>query len=296
MDDNQNPNPWESPATTDPQAQPEHEPRQGGDDRQPNFDSAMDVAKELWSEHRSTLLTAWAMFAGIWLMSSLFMGIGGAAVGMDPGSQQEVIENMPGGGNNAFAFFDIFGPGYWAFLAVSMVIGVLQLGVGIATLAPVRQAWFDGRSLSAGEVVGLIGRRIFSGALLYFVYSILVTIGTVLCCIPGLLAAYFLMPTFYLVGGRGDGVFDSISTSFNWGKRHAGLLVILIIITFGVAMGLGVVNFFSSQILVSMGKAGYVVSQLVAWFLGVTGFFFIWVFYAATMISIDQSEEHTAGW
>lgn len=294
MDDNSGPNPFQPPQTTDPRREPE--PGQPRERRPPTFDTAMSIAKELWRDHRSTLLTAWGVLAGVWLVSSLTMGVGGVALGMDPVSQQETIENMSGGASNPLAIFEIFGPGYWAFMALAMVIGFVQVGVAVATFAPLRRTWVEKRNLSSGEVLGDMGSRILPGMLLYLVYSIITTIGIFMCCIPGLVAGFLLMPSFYLVGGRGDGIFDSLSTSFEWAKKHVGLLLIFIVIVLGASFGMALVLGVAGQVVMAAGKVGYVLSQLLSWFVGVFVGFFMWLLLAGTMITIEQAEGRVGEW
>lgn len=293
---NETPNPWQAPQTNEPEARPEPSAA-AGDYRRPNFDTAVAITKELWNNHLSTLLTTWGVYAGIWLVTSLAMAFAGVALGVDPASQQEALENMPTGpGGDPFAVFDMFGEGYWAFMGLAVLLGFMQVGVAVGTFRPLRRAYTQGRVLSASEVLGDMGSGIIPGAVLYLVFTLGVTIGAMLCCIPGLLVAYFMLPTFYLVGGRGDGIFDSISTGFGWGKRHIGLLVILIAITVGVVIAFSCVGGVIGQLMMSMGKAGYIVSQLVSWFFGVFFGFFAWIFYAGTMLTIEQAEDHSLGW
>ncbi|MFP4600252.1 MAG: hypothetical protein ACLFVJ_18500 [Persicimonas sp.] len=229
------------------------------------------------------------MVALLWLVGSVVVGIGGAAFGMDPASQQEMMKNAPAGGDNPFVFLEMMGPGYWAFLGLSVILGFVNVGVGVASFAPLRRAWVEERNLSISEVLGELGNRIIPGALLYFVFSIGFTVGAILCCIPGLLVGYFMLPTFYLVGGRGNGVFESLETGFEWGKKHVALLAIFI--AAGIMVGLAMVCVAGAigQVVLTMGKVGYVLSQLMSWFIGVTLGFFIWLYYAAMMLTIEQA-------
>ncbi len=294
MDENQTPNPWEAPQTRDPMAPPEPQSRRTDEFRPANFDTTMDIAKELWRDHRPTLLTVWGVFSSLSLVAALITGIGGAAVGLDPASQREMLKNMPTHGANPFGAFGAFGPGYWAFIGIMIVLLFVQMGVGVSTFGPLRQAWHEGRNLTTGEVLSTMGSRVLPGLALYVIFIMGIVIGAMLCCIPGVLAAYFLMPTFYLVGGRGDGIFDSVSTAFDWGKKYVSLLIIFAIIAFVIGGSAGCIGNVVGQVLMAMGKVGYVLTQLVSWAFGVVIGFVVWVYYASTMITIELSEEQVA--
>lgn len=287
-------NPYESPQTHDPQADAVA-PRSPSDPRRASFDSALDIVKELWSNHFSTLLTSWGTLSAFWLVSTLVTSFAMIMLGLDPGSQQEMIDDMATGGGTPLALLDMFGPGYWALVGLSILLGFVQMGLGIASFGPVRRAWVEGRNLSAAEVLGQLGSRMPHGALHYFIFTIVFTIGAVLCCIPGLVVGYFMLPTFYLVG-RGDGIFDSLSTGFQWAKTHVTLLVLFIGVSIGIGLVIACFAGVVSQLTLSMGNAGYMISQVFSWLLGTFFGFAIWLAYAGTMLAIDQAEEHGMGW
>ncbi len=291
MDDNQTPNPYRSPSTRDPEPPPQPGPRQTSQHRPANFSTVMNIGRELWRKHRSTLLSAWSIVAGFWLLGSLVTGIGGTMLIIDADSQQGVMPDTPAGDGNPLAYLDMLGPGYWGLLGLSVVLGFIQAGVGMASYAPIRRAWMEGRNLSTWEVLSEMGTRIIPGALLYVIFTIGFTVGAILCCIPGLLVGYFMLPTFYLVGGRGDGVFESLSTSLEWSKKYVDLLAMLIGVGILVGLGMGCIGGVTGQFFEPSGKASYLISQLGSWLVGVTLGFFIWLHYAGTMLTIEQAEQ-----
>lgn len=291
MDNHQNP--YESPQTHDPQAELQATRRQNGN-LSASVDTAIEISKDLWNNHASTLLTAWGTLSAFWLVSTLVMSFGMLMLGLDPASQNEIIERLSTGDAHPLAIFDMFGPGYWALVGLSMVTFYIQMGLGIASFGPVRVAWREKRTLSTAEVLGQMGNGIARGSLFMLLFSIAFAIGIVLCCIPGLVVGYFTLPAFYLVG-RGDGIFDSFSTSFKWAKRHATLLVLLIGISIGIGLVMMCLMTVGSSITLMMGNVGYILSQVISWFLGTFFGFVIWLFYSGTMLAIDGAEEHATG-
>lgn len=295
MDDNQSPNPYETPATHDPQADVAAPRPTGSTPRKANFDTVIDVIKELWRDHAPTLLSAWGSYSAVWLLISLITTVGSLALGVDPASQQEALENISSGRAGPTAILDLFGPQFWAFMGLTVLLGFVQMGVGVATFGPVRRAWKEGRSLSIMEVVGQIGTGIGRGALFYLVFTIAFTVGIVLCILPGLAVGYFMLPAFYLVG-RGDGIFDSLSTGFEWAKRHVALLAVLIAASIGLVFVFACLGGVGSQIFMATGKVGHIISQIFTWFFGSVIGFGVWVLYTGTMLTIEQDEEQSMDW
>lgn len=292
MDDNQTPNPWQAPQTHDPMRQPE--PHQTDDYLPVTFQSTMTVAKKLWNEHRPTLLAAWGIPAATWLAVSLLLAVIRPVAGVDL-FRDHALKSMHAHGG-PFAAFSALGTGYWIFLGITMVLGIFLAGIGVASFAPIRRAYFEGINLSGGEVLSELLGRAGSGIALYLIFIIAFVLGSFLCCIPGLAVGFFMLPTFYLVGGRGDGVTDSLSTGFDWAKKHFVLLLILLGVGVGMVVVMACPAGVASQLMMRMGKVGYMLRQLISWFFGAFLGFFAWLLYASMMITIDQAEDHGMNW
>ena len=200
---------------------------------------------------------------------------------MSMGMWQE-FEN-PGSGPPEPEFGALFALGMVGILIFVMILG----GLGAGPMAPIRRAARG--DMAAVQDIGTTFKQSIRAGLwaipIMFIVNIVVTIGTVLLILPGLAAAFFLTPAIYLVVTEQAGVFESISMSFNWVKKHAGavgaLWVALIggyFVLFGLVFCLSLIPFVGSLIALPIQLAGY-------------AFFF--VVYVAAMLTIDSAEN---GW
>lgn len=123
-------------------------------------------------------------------------------------------------------------------LFTSIVAQVLYGGLIKGALAQV-----DGRPIGVGEMWS--GLKYADIAVAGILVSVMTSIGTALCVLPGLVVGYLAMFTLYFVVDRGMAPVEAIAASFRFVSSHVAdtlvfyILVILVVIAGALLCGVG---------------------------------------------------------
>ncbi len=127
-------------------------------------------------------------------------------------------------------------------LVVSLLVGIvgqiLYAGLIKGSLAQV-----DGRPIPLGQMWS--GLNYADIAVAGILVSVLTSIGTALCVLPGLVVGYLAMFTMYFVVDRGMAPVEAIKASFSFVSSNVGdtlvyyILVILVVIAGAILCGVG---------------------------------------------------------
>ena len=126
---------------------------------------------------------------------------------------------------------------FWGGFVGALVIGMLvTIAVWLLRIGLLRAAL----RTSSGEVPSLAdlttGHNTGAYILTAIVVGVLVAIGTVLCILPGLAAAFFLIFAATHSLDKGAGVGDSLRWSFEAVKTNVVPVIILVLLTFVVGI------------------------------------------------------------
>ncbi|WP_030483660.1 hypothetical protein [Nocardioides aequoreus] len=132
--------------------------------------------------------------------------------------------------------------GFLYNLVVSLLVGIvgqiLYAGLIKGSLAQV-----DGRPISVGQMWS--GLKYADIAVAGILVSVMTSIGTALCVLPGLVVGYLAMFTLYFVVDQGMAPVEAIKASFSFVTSNLGdtlvyyVLVILVVIAGAILCGVG---------------------------------------------------------
>ncbi|MFW5967163.1 MAG: hypothetical protein ACOCV2_06575 [Persicimonas sp.] len=113
-----------------------------------------------------------------------------------------------------------------------------------------------------------------------------------MCCVlPGLVVAFIFYPAPYLVSSLDYGVFESLSASFNWVKRHWVLILVVSLLGIAIAVVMVLTSMFGAVVFVeSMGEAGIFASSFLIWVIATILGYFVWIFGGSVLITIEEYE------
>ncbi len=135
-----------------------------------------------------------------------------------------------------------------AIQLIAIVQVILILSLRVALLSTVRRVAFEGAEAvgSLGAVVQNMIGRIGPSILITLVMGIIVTVGFILCVIPGLVALFFFAFAPYLVAARGTEIVAGLQESARWARREWLLLVtallVAIVVSGAIACVVGLVT------------------------------------------------------
>ncbi|WP_415852179.1 hypothetical protein, partial [Tsukamurella ocularis] len=127
-----------------------------------------------------------------------------------------------------------FGATIGVSLLFGLIIGIVQYLIHTALLSGLLDL-ADGKQVTLGSFFK--PRNTGPALLAALVVTIAVTIGSMLCIIPGLVAAWLLMFAIVATVDRGLGLGDALRTSFETAKNNAGNSLLVWILT-SLIMGL----------------------------------------------------------
>ncbi len=115
-------------------------------------------------------------------------------------------------------------------VGVVQVVAVMTLRV--ALLNTLREVAFGGPGSMdrLGAVVGDVRRRLGPAFVITVVLGIIVSIGMVLCVLPGLLALFFFAFAPYLVVSRNYEIVESLRESAKWAAREWALILSALVV------------------------------------------------------------------
>ena len=154
----------------------------------------------------------------------------------------------------------------------------------IALERPLAHRVFD-RTVDPGSIVDTL-KGVLSKVIWVFLASIIVSLGTTLllpCCLLGLAVAFFLAQSPYLVAVHDRGVIESLSESFERGKKHWHLvvlffapLILLGLITWGIvgvgSVIVGFIPYVGTLLLPVFQWLGSLIVGVAAFILGTAAF------------------------
>ena len=151
---------------------------------------------------------------------------------------------------------------------IAQGIGVVQMVVilafRVALLNTLRDVALGGAEAVRdwGAVAQDVFGRFWSSLSITIVFLLIVSIGFVLCVLPGLVALFFLAFAPYLVAARGDTILDGLRRSAIWATREWALLLSAVVVAvlalglMGCVMGLLSGVFARDVLAVPVGLAG----------------------------------------
>ena len=164
----------------------------------------------LWRDGLTTLLAPWLTIA---LADLLFVGFSIGVVLATGGAEA---------GRGAM--------GVVQFIGVIQVVVIMTLRV--ALLWTLREVGFRGPTAvrSLGEVGETIFQRIGSALAITVVMGVILSVGFMLCVIPGVVALFLLAFAPYLVVAKGMGVVESLAESARWAQRQWAVLLTALVV------------------------------------------------------------------
>jgi len=176
-----------------------------------------------------------------------------------------------------------------SFIAVNMLLGLVLGAFYAASYYPMREMIL--RRLepdtSLVQILSLYLSRLLAVFVFYIIMGLAIMLGMVFLIIPGILLSYFLTSGPYLVSARRETLRAAISTSFLWGVQHWRLILaawIVSILTGGISV-------LIPPILGSVFNLTFWAEGLWAQIATLPFIFLAWLYWCATFIVIDFSEE-----
>lgn len=219
-----------------------------------------------------TVLVPWLAIAAV---DFIFVAVSAALIWGQSGS-----EPLPAGGAQA---------------VVLQTISAVEIAVVLTLRVLLFRALRDLAMLGPSSVMSLreVARGMLSRLVPTFLVNILVgaivSIGLVLCVLPGLVAIYFLAFAPYLVAVGQSGVLDAITRSATMARRHVVLLLtgFAVAAVFAGVMGCSL----GASAAVIQGTAGVAGGLLVGWVLNTVLGYLAWLWWGAVYITAEQRDQ-----
>ncbi len=123
-----------------------------------------------------------------------------------------------------------FNPGVLVFNVIGSIVGLMLSAVAIRVAFDV----VDGREVSVGNAFNRIDFvQVILAAILV---GVLVTIGLMLCILPGIVVLFMTFMTNYFIVGKGQDAITAIKSSFSLVSANFGALLLLALLVFCVML------------------------------------------------------------
>ena len=224
----------------------------------------------LWRDGLTTLLVPWLTIA---LVDLLFVGVSIGVVLATGGAEP---------GRGAMGVVQTIG----------VIQGVLIMTLRVALLWTLREVGFRGPTAvrNLGDVARAVGQRLGSALGITVVMGVIVSVGLVLCVVPGLVALFFLAFAPYLVVAKGLGVVESLGESARWAQRQWAVLLtalVVAIVASGVlACVVGVIGGLGGQ-----GSAPISMGLLGGWAVNTVLGYVAFLWWGAVYLSAEEREQ-----
>ncbi len=184
----------------------------------------------------------------------------------------------------------------WGAMFVMRLFTALQFVVvytaRVALFGPMRRVLVSGEGAFPGgwqEMFRSIVPRLLPVFIVNLAVAAVVTVGLMLCVVPGVAALFFLAFAPYLVAACNRSVGVAFTESFRLAIDHWLVLVTAIVIAFGVSILLGAVTMGGAAVFAGMmGRGAIVMSYLGMWVVHTVIGFFAWIYYGALYTSVSE--------
>lgn len=254
-------------------------------------EDAIAATREFATEHMSLAFGIFGLYAALTLIGTMLGIVVSFATGVADLQIQQMNMSPAEAGDPAVAL-EMFRK-MLPMMGISMVYGIVANGFYAATFRPAREAMLGESSPGFGVAVGQVGRAFGKGVAAVIVLGIIVGLGFMMCILPSIIAYFFLIPYFYLVCGKGEGVVDGVGTSFEWAKNNVGIVISIFAVQFVFLLGSGCIQSgVSRPILESMGKTGLFVTSGISWVAMTVAMLPVWLFVVGSMSAIERASSH----
>jgi hypothetical protein len=119
-------------------------------------------------------------------------------------------------------------------LVVSVLVSLFQTKLGLAAADRDQRSFAELRGEAMTKLGPYIGWTLLAG--------LIISVGVVLCVLPGLIAAFFLLFVPFLAIEMNRGGLNPLVGSFNAVKERAGSLILLFLVFVAIAIGVGILG------------------------------------------------------
>lgn len=186
--------------------------------------------------------------------------------------------------------------GGWGTMVVMRLVTALQFVVvytlRIALYGPLRRVLYEGETAYKGgwqEMFGSIVPRLVPVFVINLAVAAVVSVGLMMCAIPGVVAMFFLAFAPYLVAARNRSVGSAFTESFKLAVDHWAVLLTAVVVMIGVAVLLGTVTMGGMAVFAgAMGRGSIVIGYLGMWVVHTIIGFFGWLYWGALYSTVDS--------
>ncbi|TXD39124.1 hypothetical protein FRC98_01600 [Lujinxingia vulgaris] len=219
-----------------------------------------------------TVLVPWLAIAAV---DFVFVAVSAALIW-----GQQAGDPLPAGGMQAILLQSISA----LEIAVVLTLRVLLFRVlrDLAMLGP-------SSVMSLRDVVRGMLARLGPTFLVNILVGAIVSVGLVLCVLPGLVAIYFLAFASYLVAVGQSGVLEALTRSATMARRHVAILLtgFAVAAVFAGVMGCSL----GASAAVIQGSAGVAGGLLVGWVMNTVLGYLAWLWWGAVYITAEQRDQ-----
>jgi hypothetical protein len=252
-------------------------------------EDAFEMTKRFLSEHTSLAIQIFGLYAALLLIGSMLGVVVSMVTGMAELQIQQIGMSPEQAGDPQVAF-DMMKKA-WPSMVISLGYGIVANGFYAATFKPARQALFGESTPSFGLAAGQLGQAVGKGMLAVIVFGLIIGFGMLFCLLPGVIAYFFLVPYFYLVCGKGEGIIDGVSKSFGWAKDNVGVVATIFVVQIVMFVSIGCLQSAATRpILEAMGQTGLFVTSGISWFAMTLASFPVWLLVVGSMGAIERAE------
>jgi len=124
------------------------------------------------------------------------------------------------------------------------------------------------------------------------VLGVAVGFGSILCIVPGLVAAFFLGFVPYLVSTQGMDIWASLTRSVELATKHVAPLLVAVVLFVAAMLAVGIVYAVVAFVLTAaLGPSAGPAFAAPIMFVLMTGTSYLgWLFFASTLVTIDAAE------
>ncbi len=180
------------------------------------------------------------------------------------------------------------------FTLASMIGTFALAGISMGLYRPMRTAMVEGKASIGGlsDVIRSASTRLLPTLGVLFLMTVAIFVGTLMCIIPGIIAAFLLCMAPYLVATRDElGVMDSLKQSVRLAQENfvAILVPIILIIVVVLPIQFVIVALMAGSML-ALGPVTMVAFVPVSWLVGFVLNYAIWIVFGATYITIETAD------
>ncbi|MBE0429044.1 MAG: hypothetical protein IBX61_04130 [Thermoleophilia bacterium] len=153
--------------------------------------------------------------------------------------------------------------GLFLFVILAAAASFVTFGWTVSMAAEVVETGSTSLGSGFSRFTGNLGQLLLVGILLFLIIGI----GTLLCVIPGIIAAFFLIYAYAAVAYGGMGAIDALKDSFSLVKEYLVDTIVLVLIAFGLSIGASIVAMILGIVPIIGALIGYIIQMAVATFI-----------------------------